>query len=207
MPAYYSINIEFDRRSIDYTTVDELNFYLKQAGLRFRKGYWSGEGLSEKEITDRNQELLEKNYVPEPETDFSEGYVQTMYDLEGFSGVRGFFINAFPGKESFVYELVIEEDEVLEEDGITMKNETAGRILDLITKIWRMPSVQTIQTTKELEGKVVPAADFGKWKLPAANPYALVSELQLKKIETEGFDVRKFHVGGVILTSKRYMFV
>jgi hypothetical protein len=205
MPAYFTIDIVFDRNSITDHTVDELSFYLKHAALKFREVY-GGREMTEKDMIARNQELLEKDFSLAPDQDKSEDYVQAIYDMFGFSGVRGFFINNFPENGEFTFELLIPEEEVLRKEAYTIRKEAADQILHLITNIWHMPSVLTIQTSTELRGETVSSAKFGEWKLPAANPYALVSEIQLKNIKTEGYDVRKFHVGGIILTSRKYMF-
>ena len=204
MPAYFNIMIEFDRNSINHHTVDELSFYLKHAGLKFRgcPGDWVK--FTEKDMIARNQRLLEKSFELAPDQDKSEGYVQAEYDLEGFSGARGFFINNYPEEGEFTYQLVIPEEEIVTGTD-SVSNEAAERVLRLITNIWHMPSIVTIQTSTELKGELVSASKFGEWKLPAANPYALVSEIQLKSIPAEGFDVKKFHVGGIILTNQNYI--
>ena len=205
MPAYFNIDIVFDRNSITDHTVDELSFYLKHAALKFREVF-GNDKLTEKDAIARDQELLENNFSLAPDQDKSEDYLQIQYDMFGFTGVRGFFINNYPENNEFTFELLIPEEEVVGYAPYTIKKEAADQILHLITNIWHMPSVLTVQTSTELKGETVSASKFGEWKLPAANPYALVSEIQLKNIDTEGFDVRKFHVGGIILTNKEYIF-
>jgi len=202
MPAYFSIFIEFERKSITHKTVSELAFYLRHAGLSFRAGYLAAADMTESEIISRNQLLLDTDFEPDPEEE--DDYYQTVYDLEGFSSARGFFLNNYPDKGRFAYELVIPEDELINDKGIVMRGQ-AERLLRLLIGIWHMPSVQTIQTATETKGELVPGAAFGKWKLPAANPYALVSELQQKKIPEGCFDAQKFHVGGIILTNLNYI--
>ena len=202
MPAYFSIFIEFERKSITHKTASELAFYLRHAGLTFREGYLAAADMAESEIISRNQLLLDTDFEPDPEDDGD--YYQSVYDLEGFSSVRGFFLNNYPGKGRFAYELVIPEEELINEKGIVMR-EQAERLLRLLMGIWHMPSVQTIQTATETKGELVPGAEFGKWKLPTANPYALVSELQQQKLPEGYFDAQKFHVGGIVLTNLNYI--
>ena len=205
MPAYFNIDIVFDRNSITDHTVDELSFYLRHAGLKFREVIGC-EKVTEKEMIARDQELLEKNFSLAPDQDKSEDYYQIQYDAMGFSGVRGFFMNNFPENGEFTFELLIPEEEVLGDKPYTIKQRAADQILHLITNIWHMPTVLTVQTSTEQRGETVSASKFGVWKLPAANPYALVSEIQLKSLNTENYDIMKFHVGGIVLTSKKYMF-
>ncbi|MBR4627050.1 MAG: hypothetical protein IKO47_05040 [Ruminococcus sp.] len=202
MPAYFSIFIEFERRSLTQKTVGELAFYLRHAGLSFRDGLLAAAGMTENEIISRNQLLLDVDFEPDPEQE--DDYFQSVYDLDGFTSVRGFFLNNYPKNGSFAYELLIPEDEIINEKGIVMRG-PAERLLRFLMGVWHMPSVQTIQTATEMKGELVPASEFGKWKLPAANPYALVSEIQLRKLPEGYFDAQKFHVGGIILTNLNYI--
>lgn len=202
MPAYFSIFIEFERKSITHKTVSELAFYLRHAGLTFREGYLAAAEMTENEIISRNQLLLDTDFEPDP--DEEDEYYQTVYDLDGFSSVRGMFLNNYPDSGRFAYELLIPEDEIINGKGIVMRG-PAERLLRFLMGVWHMPSIQTIQTATETKGELVPGAEFGKWKLPAANPYALVSEIQRKKLPEGYFDAQTFHVGGIVLTNLNYI--
>jgi hypothetical protein len=208
MPAYFSIVLEFDRDDIGVNTVDELCFYLKHAGLRFRSGAFGAEKLSQGEITAHNQELLLHNFEPDPNEERGDSYFQSEFDVEGFSGARGFYLNNTPSDGRYEYVIVIPEEEIYEEnEPKTLKKETAVRLLHLLEWIWHMPSIRTIQTLTEKCDDITPETEFKTGGLPQAHPYAVVTERQLKTLNTEGFEVKPFHIGGVMLTNKNYKFI
>lgn len=208
MPAYFSIVLEFDRNDIDLNSVDELCFYMKHAGLSFRSGAWGAEKLTQGEITAHNQELLLQNFGPDPDEDHGNSYFQSEFDLEGFSGVRGFYLNNSPTDGRYEYVLVIPEEEIYDEnEPKCLKKETAEKLLHLLDWLWHMPSIRTIQTLTENCDDITPETEFGNGVKPQAHPYAIVSEKQLKKLDTEGFDVMPYHYGGVVLTNKKYKFI
>lgn len=208
MPAYFSIVLEFDRDDIGVNTVDELCFYMKHAGLAFRAGAWGAEKLTQGEITAHNQELLLHDFEPDPNDEHGDRYYQSEFDLDGFSGARGFYLNNTPSDGRYEYVIVIPEDEVYaENEPKALKKETADKLLHLLTWIWHMPSIRTIQTFPEKCDGITPETEFADGGLPQAHPYAIVSEKQLKNISTEGFEVQPFHFGGIILTNKKYKFI
>ena len=206
MPAYFSIYIEMNHSLLDYTTVDELHFYMKHAGLTFKNGCQWAEGLTEKEIIEHNQKLLLENFVPDTDQSPEGGYAQSEFEAEGFSGVRGFFLNRFPEDKEFVYELVIPEEEVFGAEKNTIKKEAAERIKHLLEWIWHMPTLKSLQTSGET-GSCVSEMSFGKDSLPSAMPYAFVSEEQFSRLDQEGFEAEHLPTSGVLLTNKKFKLV
>lgn len=206
MPAYFSIYIEMNHSLLDYTTVDELHFYMKHAGLAFKKGCQWAEGLTEKGIIERNQKLLLDNFKPAPDQPAEEGYAQSEFEAEGFSGVRGFFLNSFPEEREFVYELVIPEEEIFGEEKYTIKKEAAEKLKHLLEWIWHMPTLKSLQTSDEM-GECISEMSFGEESLPSAMPYAFVSEEQFSRLDAEGFEAEHLPTSGVLLTNKKYKFI
>lgn len=188
MPAYYSISILFERADIYPTFVKDFYQSLDCAGLKFKSGYWGFENDTYQEITEWNQNLLEKNFELGYTEHHSHDYKQVVFNYNGYSEVRGFWMN-FPKRGEFIFEIIIPEDEVLMwkgdislEDGSSIEgygtfiNEKIKEWLEFSKKIWLFAPVKVIQTGLEEDDVLISLAAMKNGTLPSLRPFAILKE-------------------------------
>ena len=146
MPAYFTLMMEFSRYEVDLDTVEKLDKAFEIVGLKFKSGFWGkAEDRTKEEIILHNQTLLEEDFMLGAAQNHDEGYWQSEYEYEGFSSVRGMFLNNAPEKGEFEYVLLIPEEEVLGGDGKTYRADPIERLGVLAEKLWAIPQIRSIQ--------------------------------------------------------------
>ncbi len=209
MPAYFSLDMEFNRYEVDFDTVKQIEERLERAGLVFRSGYWGkAEQRSREEIILHNQTLLEEDFMLGFEQHHDEGYWQSEYDCEGFSSVRGYFMNNYPIKGEFSFVLLVAEDEVLDWDseGTPYRKDAIGRLMELAKKLWEMPQIRSIQTGLEGNDSITPESEYREGAPIAAHPFAIISERCFTKQNESLYEAEHIPFGGVLLTDKKARF-
>ena len=201
MPAYFSLSVEFSRYELDFDTLKALKAYLDNAGLKFKSGVKESEKDSIEDINDWNQKKLEDNYVLGYTDDRTEDYKQALYEYGGFSEVRGFFVNGSPTEKEYEYILVIPEEEVRNDDG-TYKADAVQKLKELVTKLWLMPQIRSIQTGLESTDGITAEKDLKTGTAPSAHPFAVVSQKIFAVLNKEDYDAEQINAGGVIIIPK-----
>ena len=199
MPAYFSMIMEFNRGELDFDNMKELSHYLKYAGLEFKDGAWNAAKESLDEIMDWNQKKLEEDFVLGYDEDASNDYKQMYFSYGGFSEVRGFIMNEEPMRGEFTFTLLIPQDEVYISEH-TYKKEAVEKLKALATILWILPKTRTLQTELELCEGISPEIDIRGGALPAAYPFAIVSEKQFGNMDASKYTAEHINAGGVILT-------
>lgn len=183
MPAYFNLSLEFERKDLYPHFVSDLFEILEQAGLEYLSGYWEAEGDSRDEIIRWNQKKLEQDFQLGFTEHHSHDYKQVLYSFGGYSEVRGFWMNQYPEKGCFTYEIIIPEEDVLEhEGGEILKKEHEKILIELAERIWEFPYVKAIQTGIEGDDASTGISEFEQGKAPNMYSFAVLEE----KYEIEG---------------------
>ena len=177
----------------------ELCAYIKHAGLEFRGGAYNAENDSLEDIMDWNQKKLEDDFVLGYDEDAANDYKQMYFSYGGFSEVRGFIMNEEPRRGEYTFTLLIPEEEVAA-DAKTYKKEAVEKLKAMASKLWVLPKTRTLQTELELGEGIVPDEDIRDGALPAACPFAIVSEKRFGHMDTADYTAEHIAYGGVILT-------
>ena len=177
MPAYFTLMMEFSRYEVDLDTVEKLDKAFEIVGLKFKSGFWGkAEDRTKEEIILHNQTLLEEDFMLGAAQNHDEGYWQSEYEYEGFSSVRGMFLNNAPEKGAFEYVLLIPEEEVLGGDG---------------------------KTGVEGNDDMTPESEYREGKPMQTDPFAVISERYYPEQDTKLYDAKHIQLGGVMITSKK----
>lgn len=208
MPAYFNLTIEFNRYEIDYDTVKVFYASLKNAGLKFKSGYWKSEKNTLDEIIEHNQKLLEDDFVLGADEDVSHSYKQILFKFGDYTHVRGLFTNRSPVKGEYEFSILIPEEEIADHtaDGYVFKDKAIGSIIELAKKIWYIPTVHTIQTGLEHCDAITSEADIREGKLPSMYPFAIVSERHFSQLDSTELESEKIAPGGYLLMPKSKVF-
>ena len=136
MPAYFEMSLLFQRRELCPNFIAGFDAALDRAGLRFKAGFWNGEGCTREEIAAWNRKKLAADFVLGDTEHCTNDYKQTLYQFGNYSHVRGYWMNRCPEDDSFVYILIIPESEVLEDGILTFRAQAAEELLALAQRLW-----------------------------------------------------------------------
>lgn len=176
MPAYFSMNIQFRRKELYPGFVHDFYEHLDHAGLKFHSGYWEGKRDSYEQITTWNQERLEQDFVLGYSQHVKHDYRQIVYSDKRFTEIRGFWLNRYPERDCFCYEIIIPDEDVIpteEKDTLRFDQDKIEYLLDIAKKIALFPSVEAIQTALELD-VVSSLTELEKENDPCTRPFAIV---------------------------------
>ena len=174
MPAYFEMSLLFQRKELYSGFIAGFDAALDRAGLRFKAGFWSGEGCTQDEIAVWNQQKLEADFTLGHTQHYTHDYKQTLYEWKQYSHVRGFWMNQYPKDGSFVYNIIIPEREALEDGVLRFRTEAAAELMELAQKLWQFPPVRAVQTGLELSDPPLSLAELRKGQSPNACPFVLV---------------------------------
>ena len=198
MPAYFSVKLEFSRKEIFADFMQNFQNALASAGLVFKSGYWHSEQDDLQTILAWNQKLLEQDFVLGYDEDASHDYRQMLFVSEDFSEVRGFWLNRYPVREEFTFEIIIPEAELF--SGNRCIPEKMQIVRKLACQLWETVPVLTIQTEPEIADKTASCQEIlSGQKLPNAYPFAILPEEITEHLDSAKF--RKANIGrnGVFL--------
>ncbi|MCM1132731.1 MAG: hypothetical protein NC340_04595 [Ruminococcus flavefaciens] len=192
MPAYFDITIQFVRSDIYSTFVRDFYAHLDKCGLNFKSGVECGEEYSCDDIADINQKKLDENFELGFTQHRSFDYRQIYYSFGGYSEVRGFWLNNYPEKNEFAYEIIIPEDELViyrGKESIFCREKTDG-ITELAVKIWEFPYVRAIQTELEESDCSVSISRLESGVCPNCLPFAVTEKNNIREnpFRTEKLD-------------------
>ncbi len=175
MPAYFNMSLQFLRDDIYGMFVSDFYSVLDHAGLKFKSGYWGFEEECYADIIEWNQKKLEQNFHLGYTQHYKHDYKQVLYDFDGFLSVRGFWMNNYPEDNTFSYEIIIPEDEVLcSEYPARFKKEKMIHLLEAARKIWQFPLVRTIQTGLEGNDASIGLTKLASGYSPNVQPFAII---------------------------------
>lgn len=173
MPCYFSMDLVFRRKDLCPTFVAGFHDALTQAGLPFRSGFWGCEGSTLPEIIAWNQGKLEDDFRLGFTEHYAHGYRQVLFDCGGFSEVRGFWQNQYPGAEQFSFYIIVPEDDMLT-DGwqLPFLVPRVRHWAAVAERLWNaFPPIRSIQTGLEASP---PAADLDRGQAPQVLPFAIL---------------------------------
>lgn len=179
MPAYFNISVQVLRSDIYGSIIGDFYAALENAGLKFKSGFWGCENNSPDEIITWNQSKLEQDFRLGLTERHINDYRQVLFDFADFPPVRVFMMNNYPEKETFSFELLIPEAEVIDcEYPLKFKTNRLFPLIKAAKLIWQLPFVQTIQTGTEADSAAVGITALKSEKCgPHISPFAITEEL------------------------------
>lgn len=192
MPAYFDITVQFMRSDIYSTFVRDFYAHLDKCGLKFKSGMECTEECSCGDIADINQKKLDENFMIGLTQHRSFDYKQIYYSFGSYNEVRGFWMNNYPEKNEFAYEVIIPEDELIIYRGkeSIFFSEKMDIITELAEKIWEFPYVRAIQTELEDSDCSTSIARLKSGVCPNCLPFAITEENNIREnpFRTEKID-------------------
>lgn len=177
MPAYFSIDFQYQRANLEETTVKDFFLQLTSCGLEYIGGSWPHEAEKLDEMRNCNQRKLEENFEL-GFTDTSDcDYRQMLFLFHDFSEVRLFVLN-YAEEDWFSFCLIIPE-----EDFVTYQSSACIRlehkmclVEELALRMWQSGKMCCIQTGWEGSSLQTEFSAILKGKSPAIEPFAILPE-------------------------------
>ena len=201
MPSYFNISLQFERKDIYGNFMKDFYNILSEAGLQFKSGYRSSEEMSLEEIVEWNQRKLEGNFKLGSAEHYSYDFKQVLFEYGTYSQVRGFWMNRYPDEDTFSFEIVIPESEILvEEEKRIFQRDKMDGLLYLSRQIWQFPYVRTIQTGLEAAEEATGLADLLNGAKPNVTLFSIVeksyhcfddADYQIEKIDRDGIVLKR----------------
>ena len=197
MPAYWSMEIEFDKRA---ASVRKFYDCLAECGVFFLAGFRKSKGFSYEEVLANHEAYFF-------DSAFKDGpYYQDLFHFNGFSEVRGYW----DFKNTALFTIIIPEDDFLFWDrGVSpeskdFRNVDAMKIVKtLALELWKRLDLLTIQTAWECSD--VPASFFELYDNgypPQAEPFAIVKGM----INIAGLRTTAIDKNGILIENENNWF-
>lgn len=179
MPAYFNISVQILRSDIYGEMIGDFCAALGNSGMKFISGFWGCENNSLDEIVGWNQAKLEQDFRLGLTDDHINDFRQVLFGFGDFSPVRVFMMNNYPERETFSFELLIPEAEVIDcEYPLKFKADRLSPFIAAAKQIWQLPFVQTIQTGTEADSAAVGITALRSGTCgPHISPFAVTEEL------------------------------
>lgn len=178
MPAYFSIDFQFQKSDITKSTVEDFFSLLTSCGLVYKSGFWYSENATLIDILKWNQKKLEEDFVLGYTEHYSHDYKQMLFNFYDFSEVR-LIVNNFCGNQSFSFYLIIPEDDFVDYDK-TNGNERLEEKMEIIKKfavqMWNCGKMKCIQTAWEYSDCMTDYKDIIRGTEPSIEPFAIVPD-------------------------------
>lgn len=203
MPAYFNISLQFERKDIYESFMKDFYSILNEYGMKFKSGYGGAEDDSFEVICECNQRKLEDNFKLGFTEHYSHDFKQVLFDFGEYSHVRGFWLNQYPDEDTFSFEIVIPEDEVLVEEGKAIfRREKIEELLALSKKLWQFPYARTIQTGLEAMDASTGIADLLNGLHPNVTPFSMIEE-KYNCFDNREYQVERISRDGIVLEKMR----
>lgn len=184
MPAYFNISLQFKREDIYSNFMNDFYTALDTAGLKFLHGY--DNEICQKQIIEWNQYKIEQNFALGFTEHRSHDYKQSVFSFENYSEVRGFWLNNYPEDNTFCYEIIIPESDVLiSECNVIFQQQKINELLELSKRIWQFPHIKVIQTGLEEDDASTELSKIEKGEYPNISPFAIVEKENIQFINSE----------------------
>ena len=209
MPEYFNLSFQFERKDIYKTFVKDFYTVLEQAGIKFKSGCWGSEHNTLEEICACNQRKLEENFKLGFTQHYSYNFKQVLFDFKTYSHVRGFWVNQYPEQQTFSFEIVIPESEILvkelwEEGKVLFQKEKIETLIEVAKEIWKFPYIRTIQTGLEGFDASTGITALLEGNLPNVTPFSIIQEkYRSERCQMENIEVEKIFREGILLTSRK----
>lgn len=184
MPAYFNISLQFKREDIYSNFMNDFYTALDIAGLKFLHG--CDNEISQKQIVEWNQHKIEQNFALGFTEHRSHDYKQSYFNFGEYTEVRGFWLNNYPEYNTFCYEIIIPESDVLvSECDVIFQQQKINELLELSKKIWQFPYVKAIQTGLEENDASTRLSKIEQGEYPNISPFAIVEKENIQFINSE----------------------
>ena len=178
MPAYFSIDFQYQKSDITESTVEDFFSLLTSCGLVYKSGFWHSENDSLIDILKWNQQKLQEHFELGYTEHFSHDYKQMLFYFYDFSEVR-LIVNNFSDDQSFSFYLIIPEDDLVDYDK-TNGNERLVEKMEIIknfaVEMWYNGKMSCIQTAWECSDCVTKYKDIIRGTEPSIEPFAIVPD-------------------------------
>ncbi|NDO45615.1 hypothetical protein [Clostridium sp. MD294] len=184
MPAYFNVSLQFKREDIYSNFMNDFYIALDIAGLKFLHG--CDNEISQKQIVEWNQHKIEQNFVLGFTEHRSHDYKQSVFYFKNYSEIRGFWLNNYPEDNTFCYEIIIPESDVLVSECDTIfQQQKINELLELSKKIWQFPYIKVIQTGLEENDASTRLSKIEQGEYPNISPFAIVEKENIQFINSE----------------------
>lgn len=178
MPAYFSIDFQYQKSDITKSTVDDFFTLLTSCGLVYKSGFEDSGNDNLIDILKWNQKKLQEDFMMEYKEHYSHDYKQMLFDFYDFSEVR-LIVHNFCCNQSFSFYLIIPEDEFVDYKK-TNGNERLEEKMEIIKKLavqmWSRGNMKCIQTVWECSDCVTDYKDIIRGTEPSIEPFAIVPD-------------------------------
>lgn len=203
MPEYFNISFQFERKDIYKTFVKDFYSILEKVGMKFKSGYWGSEDDTLEEMCAYNQKKLEENFKLGFTEHYSHNFKQVLFEFGQYSHVRGFWMNRYPEENTFSFEIVIPESEILvkelwEEGIVIFQKEKIEALLQFAKKIWKFSYIRTIQTGLEGYDASTGITALMNGILPNVTPFCIVEETY-NCFDNEEYEVERIFRSGIVI--------
>ncbi len=203
MPEYFNLSLQFERKDIYKTFVEDFYFILEKAEMKFKSGCWGSEHNTLEEICMCNQKKLEENFKLGFTQHYSHNFKQVLFDFQQYSHVRGFWINQYPEENTFSFEIVIPESEVLvkelwEEGIVVFQKDKIEAFIQFAKEVWKFPYIRTIQTGLEGYDASTGITALINGMLPNVTPFCIVQE-KYNCFDSETYKIEEIFRTGIVL--------
>lgn len=179
MPAYFNISVQILRSDIYGSIIGDFYAALGNSGMKFISGFLGCENNSLDDIIGWNQAKLEQDFRLGLTENHINDFRQVLFVFGDFSPVRVFIMNNYPEQETFSFELLIPEAEVIGcEYPLKFRADRISPLIKAAKLIWQLPFVRTIQTGTEADSASVGITALKSGKCgPHISPFAITEEL------------------------------
>lgn len=192
MPAYFSIEIAFNRELLTETFVRDFFEVLANNGMNFLEGYWKSKGYTLEQQMEINQKFVEGK------ADNKDGsYHQSLFSFDKFTEVRGYWSHNHDG---ITFNLIIPEDDFVDiytGKEIVKHYDKMDMIKYFFVKVWSFPAVQLIQTAWECSDLPPAFSQINKKMPPQVEPFAIIPEAIYR--EKWKINYERIDKGGLLL--------
>lgn len=187
MPAYFGILLHFERKDIYPMFMKDFYSSIKNAGMKFKSGFWGFENDTLDKIVEWNQNLIENNFELGFTEHHSHDYKQAVFDYMDYSEVRGFWLNNYLCKNEFVFLVIVPESEVMEYNNFHFFGEKIENLIEFSKALWSdFTYIKMIQTECEASSDEASVKDIRIGEKPQVLPFAIVSESDVSVSRLQG---------------------
>lgn len=179
MPAYFSIDFQYQKTDIHESVVEDFFSKLLECGLTYKSGYWHSEKDGLDEILLWNQKKLAEDFQLGYTEHYTHDYKQMLFAFHDFSEVRLILHNSTESN-SFSFYLVIPEDDFVIYEEKTGKTKRLEKRMDIVKNLalhmWQIGNMCCIQTSWECSDLVTDYADIIEGAEPLIEPFSIVPQ-------------------------------
>lgn len=200
MPAYFSIEILFEKDILYPSFVRDVYTSIFQTGHRFKRGYWYGEDMSLEQIINWNQRKLEEKFKLGLKEHVKHDYKQILVDTNKCSEMRLYWLYL---NDVINLHLIIPEADVLHPKlNSFFLDDEINPLIEIACCIWNTGLVTAIQTCIEFDEVEFEISKIEKGQLPLIHPFCIINKECAEKSKTslkENFTFRRLNNNGLLI--------